>query len=345
MKFAAVILAVAIVGAFAQDATTPVGPPPFVCTSSNSFVCTFQKLGHTISYHAKKLGGKLAGVGQNVLDSALSQGGSLLANAGNAVLKTVLEHMNTEGLLGKRALLDGVKEHFTQGVDKLKQLKEKLQENFKKAVAKLTGMIADQGSLKKIEDDAENKVDGIIAEFNKENKKGFLSMASTIASKIRDIFQAGMSKLRERFGKKVDERAILGFDSIGDAWNAAKQKLADFAGSVSDTFQPHIDSLKTGIAALGAQAKEHAGKLVDAAKGSFNDLKNKLTTHIESLKGQAGQLGTHATNALNALKEAVTSIAAQALANAKGTLNDAVKTGTDAAGVITDHLAGVLGGN
>lgn len=64
-----------------------------------------------------------------------------------------------------------------------------------------------------------------------------------------------------------------------------------------------------GISALADKAKEHAGNLADAAKASFNDLKDKLSTHVENLKGHAGKLGDHANNAINALKEAISSIA------------------------------------
>lgn len=63
-----------------------------------------------------------------------------------------------------------------------------------------------------------------------------------------------------------------------------------------------------GISALADKAKEHAGTLVDAAKSSFDELKGKLSDHVEALKGHAGKLGAHATNAVNALKEAISSI-------------------------------------
>ena len=82
-----------------------------------------------------------------------------------------------------------------------------------------------------------------IAEYEKEGKKGFFGMAKAIAGKMRDIFQAGMEKLRERFAaKKVDDRAI--FDSITAAWNKAKDSLKGVAGSIADTFRPHLDALK-----------------------------------------------------------------------------------------------------
>ena len=82
------------------------------------------------------------------------------------------------------------------------------------------------------------------AEYEKEGKKGFFGMAKAIAGKIRDIFQAGMDRLRERFSKKVDDRAILGFDSLSDAWNKAKEAVSGVAGSIADTFRPHLDALK-----------------------------------------------------------------------------------------------------
>ena len=49
MKVAVLILAVAIVGAFAQDTTTKPGPPPFVCTS-NAFVCKVSFIRVTYKY-------------------------------------------------------------------------------------------------------------------------------------------------------------------------------------------------------------------------------------------------------------------------------------------------------
>lgn len=53
----------------------------------------------------------------------------------------------------------------------------------------------------------------------------------------------------------------------------------------------------------------HAGNIVDSAKDSFNQLKDKLGDHVEALKGHAAKLGDHATNAVNALKEALSAIA------------------------------------
>ncbi|KAF6024851.1 hypothetical protein EB796_016838 [Bugula neritina] len=244
-----------------------------------------------------------------------------------AVLGTVLEHLNKEGLVGKReesSFLSKVKEHLQAGFGKLQQIKEGLHAAFKKGVQKLTGKIADLSALKKVDQDADKEIDAAVDEFNKEGNKGRFAMAKAIAGKIRDIFKAGMDKLRERFGKKVEERALFGFDSLSDAWEKAKGHLTNLGGSIADTFKPHIDSLKQGIASLGEQAKTHAGNLVNAAKDSFDDLKTKLAGHVDTLKGHAATLGTHATDALNALKAAVSGIASQVASNVADTVKDAV---------------------
>lgn len=67
-------------------------------------------------------------------------------------------------------------------------------------------------------------------------------MAQAIAGKMRDIFKSGMDHLKTRFGKKVEERAIL--DSITGAWNKAKDALSGVAGNIADVFKPHLDALK-----------------------------------------------------------------------------------------------------
>lgn len=53
-----------------------------------------------------------------------------------------------------------------------------------------------------------------------------------------------MDKLRAMRAKKVEERAILGFDSLSDAWTKAKSALSGVAGNIADTFRPHLDALK-----------------------------------------------------------------------------------------------------
>jgi len=344
MKVAILILAVAIAGAFAEEAAT--GPAPFVCTS-NAFVCKFKELGHHIKYHATKLGGQLADVGKNVLGAALDQGKNLLASAAQATLGTVLEHLNKEGIVGKRevSLFDKVKAHLSNGAELMKQAKDKLHAAFKNAVGKITGVWKKNAALEQVDEEADKKIDEAVDEYKKEGKKGFFGLAKTIAGKMSDIFKAGMQKLRERFGKKVEERAILGFDSLTDAWNKAKESLSGLAGGIADTFRPHLDALKSGISDLGAKAKEHAGNLVDAAKGHFNTIKDKLSGHIDTLKGHVGTLGGHATNAVNALKEAVASIAMQTIGNAKDTVGDIVKTGTDAANTVVGAVGDAISGN
>jgi len=342
MKVAILILAVAIAGAFAEEAA---GPEPFVCTD-NAFVCKFKELGHHIKYHAKKLGGQLAGVGTNVLGAAIDQGKNLLASAAQATLGTVLEHLNKEGIVGKRdvALFDKVKAHLSNGAELMKQAKDKLHAAFKNAIGKITGVWKKNAALEQVDEEADKKIDEAVEEYNKEGKKGFFGLAKTIAGKMSDIFKAGMQKLRERFSKKVEERAILGFDSLADAWAKAKGHLSGLAGGIADTFRPHLDALKKGIADLGGKAKEHAGNLVDLAKGHFNTIKDKLAGHIDTLKGHVGTLGGHAKNAVNALKEAVSSIALQTIGNAKDTLGDIAKTGSDAAGVVVGHVGDAING-
>jgi len=338
MKVAVLILAVAVVGAFAED-TKSSGPAPFVCTS-NAFVCKFKELGHHITYHAKKLGGQLADVGKNVLGAALDQGKNLLASGAQAVLGTVLEHLNKEGIVGKRevALFDKVKEHLKNGAQLMSNIKDKMHAAFKTAVSKITGVWKKTAALEKVDEDADKKIDAAVDEYKKEGKKGFFGLAKTIAGKLQAIFTAGMDKLRAMRAKKVEERAILGFNSLSEAWNKAKSALSGVAGNIADTFRPHLDALKKGISDLGSKAKEHAGNLVNAAKGHFNTIKDKLAGHISTLKGHVANLGGHATSAVNALKEAVANIAMQAVGNVSGTVGDIVNTGKDAAKTVADHV-------
>lgn len=81
-----------------------------------------------------------------------------------AVLGTVLEHLNKSGIVGKRDLpfFDKLKEHFANGVSFLTKIKEGLRAHFEKAVSKITGVMKDTASLKKVEDDADKKVDDAV---------------------------------------------------------------------------------------------------------------------------------------------------------------------------------------
>jgi ElaB/YqjD/DUF883 family membrane-anchored ribosome-binding protein len=339
MKLTIILLSALVAVAFAE-------PEPFVCTD-NAFVCTFKELWHKTKYHTSALGDNLKDVGTAVLNSALDQGKDLLANGAQAVLGTVLEHLSKEGLVGKRdlAFFDKVKAHLASGYDLMKEAKTALHAAFEKAVNKLTGVISDMSSLKAIEADADKQIDGVVEEFNQEGKKGFAALAGAVASKLQAIFQEGMERIRTVFGKKVEERGLLGFDSFADAWETVKGHFSNVASDLADTFAPHIETLKSGVSELADKAKEHATNLATSAQESFNQLKDKLTTHVDTLKGHASQLGDHATNALNALKEAVSSIALQSLSNAKDTLNDALNTGKDAAGVVQDHVSDALSGS
>lgn len=106
-------------------------------------------------------------------------------------------------------------------------------------------MIGDMSALKSIEADADKEIDGVVEEFNKEGKKGFAALAGAVASKLQAIFKEGMEKIKEKFGKKVEARAVLGFDSFSDAWETAKGHFNNVVGDLADTFKPHVDNLKS----------------------------------------------------------------------------------------------------
>lgn len=338
MKVAIIIFTLAIAGAFAQEVSTEEPTiAPFVC-DGNAFLCKLKELGHHIKFHASKLGGKLKDVGSSVLSAAAEQGKNLLASGAQAVLGTVLEHLNKSGIMGKReiAFFDNLREHLSRGFNFIGKVKEGLKAAFEKAVSKITGVMKDTSALTKVEDDADKKIDDAVTEFKKEGKSGFLQLATFVKSKLKDIFTTGMDKLREIFSKGTEKRAIL--DNIKSLWESAKGHFSNVVGGIADTFRPHLDALKQGVSGLAAKAKEHGANLLDAAKNSFNDLKGKVSGHIDTLKGHASKLGEHATNALNALKEAVASIALQAVGNVKDTVGDAVNTVKDGAKVVGDHV-------
>lgn len=66
-----------------------------------------------------------------------------------------------------------------------------------------------------------------------------------------------------------------------------------------------------GVSDLASKAKETVGNVVDGARASFNDLKSKLQTQVDVLKGHVSKLGDHATNAVSALKDAISNIASE----------------------------------
>lgn len=335
MKVAIVIFAVAIVGALAQEDSTIPPPPP--CTS-NAFVCKMKELGHYIKEHAKRLGGKLAEVGKSVLSAGIEQGKNLLVNGGQAVLGTVLEHMNKSGIIGKRhVIMEKLGEHVKNGVEHLKKVHEFLKGAFTKAVAKITDVMKKNAALK-VDDDTDKKVDGAVDDFKKDSKSGFAKIAAGIKEKLSNMFAKGMDMLKEKFSKKTEKRAIL--DTIKNVWGKAKEHFTNIVGGLANTFQPHLDALTEGVKGLASKAKEHATNLVEAAKGHFNALKDKLSGHLDTLKGHGAKLGEHAKNALNALKEAVASIASQAAGHLKDTVGDMLNTGKDAAKVVKDHVTG-----
>lgn len=104
--------------------------------------------------------------------------------------------------------------------------------------------MSNMAGLKKLEDDADKQIDDAVEEFKKDGKKGFLSMAASIAKKLQSVVAEGLAKIKAMFAKKAeDKRAILGFDSLSDAWQKAKQHLSGAASTIADTFKPHINAL------------------------------------------------------------------------------------------------------
>lgn len=68
-------------------------------------------------------------------------------------------------------------------------------------------------------------------------------MASFVKSKLQDIFNAGMDKLKALAAKKTEKRAIM--DTIKGLWEKAKGHFSNVVGGLADTFKPHLDALKS----------------------------------------------------------------------------------------------------
>lgn len=101
-----------------------------------------------------------------------------------AVLGTVLEHLNKEGIVGKRevALFDKVKEHLKNGAQLMSNIKDKMHAAFKTAVSKITGVWKKTAALEKVDEDADKKIDAAVGKHDDQVQ------AKTVYIKIKKLF-------------------------------------------------------------------------------------------------------------------------------------------------------------
>ncbi|XP_041348291.1 uncharacterized protein LOC121367905 [Gigantopelta aegis] len=121
--------------------------------------------------------------------------------------------------------------------------------------------------------------------------------------------------------------------------------LSSFGHQLSGLFKPLLDIVHQHVTNIGTTLTSAATGIVSALKPHIDTLKSQLSEHLNTLKTVGAQLLQHGKNALSALQSAATDILSQTFQNAAPTIQQLAETGKSAAGIIGQHLAGVLGGH
>jgi methyl-accepting chemotaxis protein len=315
----AVILALVIASAYGADI------PPFVCSSSSSFVCKFQEIGHNIKHHAAGLGDKLASVGMGILDAVVSTGTDLLIQGSKAVVGTLHGHLSD---VGKRDLqvADKLNDIVQKAKQYLQNIGQNLKGDLKDTIAKLVSFAGDLGDLK-LSDTFVDDVNTIVNAFKGKADNAF------------NLIKAGLSSGIKQLLAKAQEVLGTGKRGISDILAGAAASLSSALKGVTDALAPHVQTVVGQVSDLGKTLVGHATNLVNNVKDSLAQLSGKLSGHVSTLLDHGKTLVQHGKDALGAVKDAVADIAAQTLNNAKDSINGVVNTGKDALGVIVDHVS------
>ncbi|XP_071086012.1 uncharacterized protein [Haliotis cracherodii] len=147
----------------------------------------------------------------------------------------------------------------------------------------------------------------------------------------------------DSFLKTIKDKAEEVISSlIKSKRNAFTDFFAGIGQSLTKTFQPVVEGIKTLATVAGSAIKNGATSLLQKAKDSVTQLGQKLKPQITNLGSQLGTIVAHGSNALSALKAAGGDILQQTLTNLKEPLNNIGQTVVDAGQTVVGHVAGAL---
>ncbi|XP_048247645.1 uncharacterized protein LOC124112656 [Haliotis rufescens] len=158
-----------------------------------------------------------------------------------------------------------------------------------------------------------------------------------------DKFVNAHNLVADSFLKTIKDKAEEVISSlIKSKRNGFTDFFAGIGQSLSNTFKPMVDGVKTLATVAGSAIKNGATNLLQKAKDSVTQLGQKLQPHIANLGSQLGTLVMHGSNALNAMKAAGGDILQQTLTNMKEPLNNIGQTVVNAGQTVVGHVAGAL---
>ncbi|XP_064615493.1 uncharacterized protein LOC135479543 [Liolophura sinensis] len=285
----------------------------FLATGSDAFLGHvgdfFKDLGHDIGQAAKPIGEELLGTLENTGKSLLSQTvQDLLLHLGNVGKR------ETDLIQKAESFIKGVESFISNKVTQFKTL-------FGTVLNKLSAIQGKISNLSFLTEPINNLIEEI-----EHTVAGHNAIADSLLGKI---VEEAHSFLKPLLGDS--RRGIL--DNLG---------LNQIGQSLANLFKPHIDSLKTLVSSAGNTLKQHATNLMNAVKGSVNELGTKLQTHVDTLKTHLGTITSTAGEALATLKDAVGQVMQDTFSSLHNPVSGIVNTLTNAAGTVVNHVSSKL---
>ncbi|XP_046572973.1 uncharacterized protein LOC124281009 [Haliotis rubra] len=279
----------------------------------HSLANVFQTLGHSLLHQLDTTGVDLLNAGLNAGKTLVSQGVQALAlNTANALANK--DGSSTRDLQ-LPAMLQNVESSLHNVVD---TLMGEMKNVFGFLVKGLQGVMDKLSNLAITPEEVISEVDKLVSTHN------FVadSFLKTIKDKAEEVISSLIKSKRNAFTDF--------FSGIGQ--------------SISTTFKPMVDGVKTLATSAGNAIKTSATNLLQAAKDSVSQLGQKLQPHLQALGSQLGTVVMHGANALSAMKAAGSDIMQQTLTNMKDPLNQMANTVANAGQTVVGHVAGALMG-
>ncbi|XP_067668590.1 uncharacterized protein [Haliotis asinina] len=270
----------------------------------------FQSLGQSLMHQLDTTGVDLLNAGINAGKTLISQGIQALAlNTANALTS---KDSGTRDIQ-LPAMLQNVESSLHKVVD---TLTGEMKNVFSFLVKGLQGVMDKVSKLEITPEEVISEVDKFVTTHN--------IIADSFLKTIKDKAEEVISSL------------------IKTKRNAFTDFFSGIGQSLSNTFQPMVDGVKTLATAAGTAIKNGATNLLQKAKDSVSQLGQKLQPHIANLGSQLGTIVMHGANALNAMKQAGGDILQQTLTNMKEPINNIGQTVVNAGETVAGHVAGAL---
>merc|ERR1712243_432865 len=286
-------------------------------------------------------------IGKSVLNKAVEHGKDLLGQAGQALIGSLLNNLETNvgkrSVMNRQKVIDTIKNGIAKAKGVMDAMKAKLQESFEQSLEMLKAMAEKVSSfdflcnMKNGVEGLEKMIDGAVDKHTRvarnilDNLPDWL--LKQLTNMLGDLANAGIDKINEAIDTLLGKRDLSHQKRLLDA-------LAQIGQSIGDFFKPHVDKIVEGVKSMGESLKNAAGNALETIKGHVNTLGDKLKGHVDELKNHGEKILGHGANALNALKDAVGDIINQTIGNIGENVKGIIDTGKDAGKVIGEHISG-----